>query len=315
MARLHHDLGRFFVEAVRSGLGRSRVDLVGVHGQTVFHGPEGSHPATLQIGEPAWLAAELRKPVVGNFRVGDLAVGGQGAPLATLFHREVFGRRGEHVCVNNLGGISNVTSLDGRRALGFRVLAFDTGPANMLIDLGARHYLGGRQAFDRGGRGAAAGVACEALLRGWMRHPFFAAPPPKSTGREVFGEAFFRRALGAMEARRLGNADGLCTLTELTVRSIAVNYERHVPQGIDRVILTGGGAANQYLVKRLGEVLSEVAPGVEVTTAESWGWPLQAIEPAAFALLAWRRWHRLPGNLPGTTGARRAALCGQVVMP
>lgn len=315
LGQLHHDLGRFYVEAARAGLTRLRVDAVGLHGQTVFHQPRPP-AATLQIGEPAWLAESLRVPVVANFRAADLAVGGQGAPLATLFHRVAFGRPGAFVCVNNLGGISNVTALDWRRAGRTpRVRAFDTGPANLLLDLAARHFSRGRQACDRDGALAARGRACEPLLHRWLAHPFFRRPPPKSTGREQFGEPFWRRALAAARAHRLSAADVLATLTEFTARSLALNYRRHLGGRPDRVVLTGGGAANPELVRRITTALRAWHPGVEVTDSTALGWPLAAVEAAAFALLAAYRLWELPANLPATTGARRPVRLGVVALP
>lgn len=315
LGQLHHDLGRFYAEAARAGLTRLRVDAVGLHGQTVFHQPRPP-AATCQIGEPAWLVESLRVPVVANFRAADLAVGGQGAPLATLFHRVAFGRPGAFVCVNNLGGISNVTALDWRRGgRAPRVRAFDTGPANMLLDLAARHFSRGRRACDRDGALAARGRVCEPLLRRWLAHPFFRRPPPKSTGREQFGEPFWRRALAAARAHRLSAADVLTTLTEFTARSLALNYRLHLGGWPDRVVLTGGGAANPELVRRIATALRAWHPAVEVTDSTALGWPLAAVEAAAFALLAAYRLWELPGNLPATTGARRPVRLGMVALP
>lgn len=315
LGQLHHDLGRFYAEAARAGLGRLRPDAVGLHGQTVFHQPRPP-AATLQIGEPAWLAEALRVPVVGNFRAADLAAGGQGAPLATLFHQIAFGRPGAFVCVNNLGGISNVTALDWRRrGRTPRVLAFDTGPANVLLDLAARHFSRGRLACDRDGALAAQGRVCEPLLRRWLAHPYFRRPPPKSTGRETFGERFWRRALAASGTYRLSAADVLATLAELTARALALNYRRHLGGRPDRVVLTGGGAANPVLVRRITAALREWHPGVEVTDSAALGWPLAAVEAAAFALLAAFRLWGQPGTLPATTGARRAVRTGVIALP
>jgi anhydro-N-acetylmuramic acid kinase len=316
LAQLHHDLGRFHAEGAERNRASLRAQLVGLHGQTVFHNPKRSAPATLQLGEPAYLVESLRVPVVGNFRAADLAAGGQGAPLATIFHQIVFARRGEHVCVNNLGGISNVTSLDWRDARKARpaVRAFDTGPANVLCDMAMRHFTDGRLAMDRDGAWAAKGQVCAALLADWLRHPFFRRKPPKSTGRELFGEPFFTEVLKQMRTRRLNQFDLLATLTEFSARSLALNYRRHLPPP-QRVILTGGGANNRVLVIAIHEELREISPEVGVVTSAELGWPVQAIEPAAFALLAWLRVNRLPGNLPTTTGANRAALCGQVSRP
>jgi anhydro-N-acetylmuramic acid kinase len=315
LAQVHHDLGRFYARHARRGLAGIRPALVGLHGQTVFHNPERQAPATLQVGEPAYLAETLRVPVVSNFRAGDMAAGGEGAPLATAFHCAVFAQRGRHVCVNNLGGISNVTSIDWRRGRQPQVLAFDTGPANVLMDLAMRHCTGDRQSMDKHGAWAARGDTAEALLARWLRHAYFRRPPPKSTGREVFGEPFLQGALAEMRRARLSAFDLLATLTALTARSLALNYRLHLPSVPDRVLLTGGGAANPVLVGSIRVELQMLRPSMEVTTSDTCGWPLQSIEPAAFAWLAYLRATRRPGNLPKTTGARRRILLGQVTEP
>lgn len=312
LAQLHHDLGRCYATIAQRHPAARRAQLIGLHGQTIFHHPHRTRPATLQLGEPAYLAGSLRVPVVSNFRAADLAAGGQGAPLATLFHQVVFARGGQHVCVNNLGGISNVTSLDWRRGAQPRVLAFDTGPANVLLDLAVRQLTHGRQTCDRDGQLAAEGKVCERLLMRWLRHPFFRLAPPKSTGRELFGEKFLIPALADMRRLRLTPPDFLATLTAFTASSIALNYELHLPAPPDLVVLSGGGANNPALRDAIASALRASQPRIEVQTSADLGWPTEAIEAAAFALLAWRRWHGLPGNLPETTGARRAVLCGQI---
>jgi anhydro-N-acetylmuramic acid kinase len=281
--------------------------LVGLHGQTVFHNPSARNPATLQLGEPAYLAERLRVPVISNFRAADMAAGGQGAPLATIFHQWVFARRGEHICVNNLGGISNVTSLDWRQGPRPRVLAFDTGPANMLIDLAMIHLTAGKKSMDRDGRWARRGEPSEKILRRWLDHEYFRKKPPKSTGREMFGEPFFKAALRDMKG--MTPHDQIATLTEFTARSLALNYKLHVRHLPRRIILTGGGAFNPSLFRAIARQFSG-EPAI-IQTSESCGWPVQAIEPAAFALLADLRMRGKPGNLPETTGARRSVLLGQ----
>jgi anhydro-N-acetylmuramic acid kinase len=315
LAQLHHDLGRFYARHAPGNAVGLKPQLAGLHGQTIFHNPSRTSPATLQLGEPAYLAEVLRAPVVSNFRAADLAAGGQGAPLATMFHKTVFARRGQHVCVNNLGGISNVTSIDWRRGREPRVLAFDTGPANVLLDLAMREFSGGTLHFDRGGKLAARGRVHDPLVTEWLRHPYFHQSPPKSTGRELFGETFFGRALKQVRAARLPDADALATLTALTARSLALNYRLHLPAPPDAVVLAGGGADNPTLREMIAEELRRLNPQVEVRTSAQLGWPVRSIEPAAFALLAWLRLQGKPGNLPDTTGAIRAVQLGQVAVP
>lgn len=312
LARVHHDLGRFFARSAWSGCALDEVEAVGLHGQTVFHDPEGRSPATLQLGEPAYLAEMFRVPVVANFRVADLAAGGQGAPMATLFHWRVFGRPHQHVAVQNLGGIGNVTSIDATGGSGPRLMAFDTGPGNLLLDGAVRRLSSGRKGFDRDGRWAARGVPSATLLRGWLKDDFFSRQPPKSTGRERYGAPCLERFWGEMDALGLGPADRLATLTELTAASVAMNYRLHLSSAPRRVVLCGGGANNTHLRRRLSARLQEWSPGLEVVSSAQLGWEPSAIEGAAFALLARERLLNRPGNLPATTGARRAVLCGAI---
>ena len=312
LAQAHHDLGRFYARhAVRFPAGQ-KPQLVGLHGQTVFHRPDRRAPATLQIGEPAYLVEALRVPVVSNFRTADLAAGGEGAPLASMFHRRVFSRRDRHVCVQNLGGIGNVTSLDWTTGQSPRVLAFDTGPANVLLDLAARHFSGGRRTMDANGAWAARGCADETLLARWLKHSFFARRPPKSTGRELFGEPFFARVLEDARRRKLSRHDLLATLTEFTARSVALNYRHHLPSTPDKIVLTGGGAANPVLAAAISHAVGESTSSARVVTSDQLGWPVASIEPAAFALLAWLRHEGMTGNLPATTGARREVVLGVI---
>jgi anhydro-N-acetylmuramic acid kinase len=312
-SQLHHDLGRFYAE--HASRGKRKPTLAGLHGQTVFHNPSRNNPATVQLGEPVYLAMKLGVTVVNNFRVADMALGGQGAPLATIFHQFVFGERGKHVCINNLGGISNVTSLNWSRGTKPAVLSFDTGPANVLMDMAMRHFSGGKKSYDKKGAWAGAGTADEKLLQDWLRHPYFKQAPPKSTGRELFGEPFFKRILGQLQKRT--KEDALATLTEFTARSLVLNYQLHLPSAPDRVVLGGGGAANPILVTGIAKALRATfaKKEIELKTSEELGWPVQAIEPAAFAFLAWLRMNRRPGNLPATTGASRPVLCGQITDP
>lgn len=296
---LHHDLGRFYARSAA----KARVQLVGLHGQTVFHNPGR---ATLQLGEPAYLAEALRVPVISNFRAADIAAGGQGAPLATIFHRHVFAQRKKHIAVNNLGGISNVTSLDWRTGKDPSVIAFDTGPANLLLDMAARQFF--RTSFDRNGLFAREGKVSEPFLKRWLSHHYFRTAPPKSTGRELFGEEFFSKVL----QMKLRPHDLLASLTELTARSIALNYRLHLRSLPGSVILAGGGSKNSFLVVRITAALQELDSNIQVQTTAQHGWDTQVIEASAFALLAWLTWHQQPGNLPATTGAKEPRVLGQI---
>jgi anhydro-N-acetylmuramic acid kinase len=310
LPQLHHDAGRFFARhALR---GNQKPQLAGLHGQTVFHQPKVPNPATFQLGEPAYLAEALRIPVVSNFRAADLAAGGQGAPLATAFHKLAFGRKGRHVCVQNLGGIGNVTSIDWRRGSKPALMSFDTGPANMLMDMAARHYTEGEWTMDRNGAKASRGQCAEDLLQEWLLDPFLRKAPPKSTGREYFGEPFFNKAIKEASRKRLSAEDLLATCTEFTARSIALNYQFHLAAKPDQVILAGGGAKNPFLVSRIRAALKAAIPGAELILSDALGWPGSALEPAAFAWLAFLRLHKQPGNFPETTGAKRAAVLGQL---
>lgn len=313
LGRLHHDLGRFYARAAVRGLRGRRVDAAGLHGQTVFHAPP-PRGATLQIGSPAWLAEALRVPLVADFRGADLAAGGQAAPLATLFHVRTFARRGRLVAVQNLGGIGNVTSLDwrDRRRAAPAVLAFDTGPANLPLDLAAAHVSRGRLACDRDGRLALAGRADARLVARWGRDAFVRRPPPKSTGRERYGEAWFRRALADAAAAGVSGPDLLATLTAYVAATVAENYRRHLPAVPEEVIVCGGGGNNPALLAALREAFRGAT---KLRGCAELGWPAQAIEPAAFALLARERLRGRPGNLPETTGAARTVCCGAVWRP
>jgi len=319
LAQLHHDLGRFYAEQARKGLKGATLDAVGLHGQTVFHNPNKRAPATLQIGEPSYLAEVLKTSVIANFRAADMAAGGEAAPLATLFHKAVFGQRGMHVCVNNLGGISNVTSIDwSEGAAKPHILAFDTGPANVLVDMAMRHFSAGRLSHDADGSWGERGIASERLLKEWLKHPYFLKKPPKSTGRELFGEKFFKRVVKDFKkvktpnGKPLGKNDLVATLTEFTARSIAMSYAEYLKTAPEVVILAGGGSYNPGLVRRIRKNMHLFNPDIQITTSEAYGWSSQSIEAAAFALLAYYRLEKKPGNIPETTGARHPAILGQI---
>ncbi len=291
-----------------------RIDLIGSHGQTVYH--QGRRTvfaghrlaSTLQLGEAAVIAERTGLPVVANFRPRDIAAGGQGAPLVPyvdyLLYRHP--RRGRVAL--NIGGIANLTAIPAG-ASPEEVVAFDTGPGNMLIDAVVERVARGRQRFDRGGALAARGCPDEKLLRRLRQHPYFHRQPPKSTGREQFGGAYaeqFLRATKGTPAR-----DRVRTATELTVGSIAGSFERFIlpRMSIHDVVLGGGGARNKFLVRRLQQSL----PGLHFLPAGRLGVEEKAKEAFAFAVLAYQTWRGEPGTLPATTGAQRAVVLGTIV--
>jgi len=281
--------------------------IVGMHGQTVYH---EAPVATWQIGEAAVVAAWLQVPVVSDFRSADMAAGGQGAPLVPMLDWLAYGSPTRNRVLLNLGGIANMTAIPAGAGLE-DVIAFDSGPANMLIDGLMQREFG--KPFDRGGKVAAKGRILESAVAALMRSEYFQRPAPKSCGREQFGKEYgtqLRQACPDANA-----ADVVATATALTVRSIYDAYARicwpHIgvmaplAKGTD-LIVSGGGVRNDFLMAKLRESFEYL--GVKVMVAEQ----PQAKEAVAFALLAWLSWHGLPGNVPAATGASRAVVLGKV---
>jgi anhydro-N-acetylmuramic acid kinase len=322
LTRLRRDLGEWFGEAVGvllegAGVDASTVEAVGCHGQTVWHQPpeDGAPGSSLQLVDPSVLAAMAGIPVVHDFRSADLAAGGEGAPLVPWPDRILFSRPEESVALQNLGGMGNVTWLPPREVED-PPLAFDTGPANALLDVCAGLASGGRLRFDPDGAMARAGTVDDALLDRLLGDPFFQREPPRSTGRERFGPELVRRLVqerGLMPGRpgaatEPGWNDLAATFAALTVESVARALERWVlPLGVDRVILTGGGARNPVLEEGLRARLDPLP--VE-TGRPALGMDPDAREAAAFALLAWAFLRGVAGNVPRCTGAGRPAILG-----
>ena len=309
VSQLHARLGGAFADVVRealadAGLAAGALDLVGSHGQTVHHVPLAADCAgvptrsTLQIGSPAVLAAGLGAPVVADFRAGDLALGGQGAPLAPYLDRALFADDTETRALLNLGGIANVTVL----APGRPAVAWDTGPANMVIDavVRARTDL----PYDRGGRIAAAGTPDDALLAALLADPYYAEPAPKSTGRERFGTAFVGRLLAA----DLSTEDAAATATALTARTVADAVR---PTGAARVIASGGGVHNPALMRTLADALAPIP----VETTAAYGLDPDAKEAVLFAVLAHEWVGGVRTGLPAVTGASGPAFQGSLTLP
>lgn len=303
--RLDTAVGQTFAHAVRallaqSGTVASSVRALGSHGQTIRHRPFGEHPFTLQIGNASVIAEHSGIDVVADFRSADVAAGGQGAPLLPAVHAMLLRAPGRTRVVLNLGGIANITVLSAND----RVLGFDTGPANGLMDAWCLRHRG--EAFDRDGAFAASGRVNDALLATLLSDPYFALPPPKSTGREHFH-------LGWLDARlhasSVSPADVQATLLELTARSIAHAIDTHANDAAD-VLLCGGGVHNRVLVRRLQALLHPR----ELRSTADHGVDPDYLEATAFAWLARQRLLGLPGNLPAVTGAKGLRVLGAVYL-
>lgn len=285
--------------------------LIGSHGQTVFHRPPRGNRLghSVQLGRGELIAHRTGIATVANFRAHDIALGGQGAPLVPRVDWCLLGHPQEYRCIQNIGGIGNVTYLPPQQQDqgGDQVLGWDTGPGNVLLDLAVGHFSAGAQTYDPNGQWARQGQVCAALVEQWLSHPFFGQPPPKSTGRELFSQRFWQQCLQAAEERTLTPADVLATLTEFTARSIAHSYRQFLPRLPDRVLLCGGGAHNDFLRERLQCNLGDIP----VETTDVVGVPVDAKEAIAFAVLAYWRQLGIPGNLPQVTGAQHAIPLGQ----
>jgi len=302
-------LARAYAEVVAQLLAtgpteRAAIRAVGAHGQTVRHRPLEFDGVgyTVQLNNPALLAELTGLDVVAEFRVRDLAAGGQGAPLVPAFHRAMFSRSDEAVAVLNLGGIANFSLLPAAADQGTPVIGFDCGPANALMDHWCSQHLG--QPFDAGGRWAASGTVHDALLASLLSDPYFSKAPPKSTGRDLFNPAWLAGHLAGCSA---APADVQATLAEFTVRAAAQALERFGPAS-RRLIVCGGGALNDHLMARLRALL----PRLRVESSAAVGLAPLQVEAAAFAWLAQATITRQPGNLPSVTGARGPRLLGAI---
>jgi len=319
LARLNWRLGLAYAEAVKATATQHKfkLDLIGCHGQTLYHHAQAasyagrSFACTWQAGEPAVIAQTLGIPVASNFRPADMVAGGQGAPLVPLLDYVLFADRKRGRVLQNIGGIANLTAIPAG-AKPDAVVAFDTGPGNMVIDALSQQLF--NRAYDRNGTIAAHGAVLEPVIRKMLRNPYFGMKPPRTAGREQFGREYAEQFLAACRSISNEPADALATATALTAETIAQSYERFARarmkgSGVDYIV-SGGGARNATLMAMLAARLEPL--GCELATSEGFGLPAEAKEAAAFALLAWHTWHKLPGNVPSATGAKRPVVLGQV---
>lgn len=313
---LNFRLGQWFADAANAlitdaGIDRGAVLAIGSHGQTVYHIPfavDGLTPSTLQLGEPAVIAYQTGIPVVSSMRAMDMAAGGQGAPLVP-FSEFILYRGPESVALQNIGGIGNVTVLP-KNCTEEQVFAFDTGPGNMIIDSLTRHFY--HEPYDRGGRHAAQGQVDRSLLSTWLAMDYLTAPPPKSTGRELYGEQFVQDAL--RRNPHIRPDDFIATATQYTADTMLVSYTRFVlpkTPDLNKIILAGGGAYNPVLV----DCIRRNFPAQTVMLQEDIGWSSEAKEAVAFAVIARQTMRRLPGNLPAATGAGQSVPLGSITYP
>lgn len=309
---LNVEMGEEFARAAAAVAEMARVrlrdvDFIASHGQTVWHNPPGgaAMPSTLQIGDGSVIAQRTGRPTVCDFRTADMAAGGQGAPLVPLLDDLLFRTPGRRRVALNIGGVANVTIVDGDRE---GVLAFDTGPGNALIDACAKRADPALR-YDKGGALAASGRVDEDLLAELLAHPFFATPPPRSTGRELFGEPFAQRYFA--KYANMAISDLAATFTAFTARSIAEALARFAGGPVDEVIASGGGIHNPTLMEMLRSALG----GVPLTTSATYGLDPDAKEAIAFAVIAHQTMHGLPGNVPSATGAKRAVTLGKICLP
>ena len=338
ISQLNFLLGELFAKACAAackhvGVPLRRIQLIGSHGQTIFHQGQPSPfcgvpvRSTLQIGELAIIANRTGVTTIGDFRPADIAAGGQGAPLVPFFDYLMYRdpRRGRIAL--NIGGIANLTAIPAGGGPG-EVIAFDTGPGNMLIDALAVRATDGRQPYDAGGRLASNGTVSTRLIAGWMKQRYFRTPPPKSAGREQFGAAYLKRYFhdefsssrrGRDKGKQHGMQDALATATAFTAESIARGIADFViPKfPVHDLIVTGGGVKNRFLMSQLRERIASLTglagrAGIRIVPSGSAGIPSSAKEAIAFAVLAYHSYHGLPANLPSATGARHPAVLGKV---
>lgn len=320
ISQLNFRLGELFAQAAlkasrRFGVPLRRIALIGSHGQTIYHQGRASlylgarTASTMQIGEPAVIAARTGITTVGDFRPADVAVGGQGAPLVPFVDYLLYRDKRRGRVALNLGGIGNVTVIP-RAAKPGEVFAFDTGPGNMVIDALMKHFTRGRLSYDRDAQMARRGRALPRLLNALLRDPYLRRRPPKSAGREQYGASFVEKLMAMGRKEKAHPADLVCTATLFTALAVVDAMHRWVlpKTDINQLIVSGGGVHNPLVMEQIAAAL----PGIEVIPSSALGVPEDAKEAFAFAILAYETYHGRPSNLPNATGSNRPAILGKI---
>ena len=311
---LNVKLGNLFAEAVQELIEKAdytgkEVDLIGSHGQTIYHNVRGEQNSTLQIGSGGVIAEKTGITTVCNFRIRDIAAGGEGAPLVPYVDFLLYGKEDCSRVLQNIGGIGNYTYLPAGSNLS-EVKGSDTGPGNMMIDIAINKLSDGQLEFDKDGRWAAEGEVSERLLDYMMNHPFIEKDAPKSTGREEFGQSYVNRVFNKADLLSLSPKDVIASITAFTALSIADTYQRFLPSDIDQVIIGGGGSYNPVLVDMIESYLDSK---IEVLTQQDLGYNSEAKEAVAFAVLGYQTMKGQPNNVPGATGAGRRVVLGDII--
>jgi len=312
-------LGHIYAEAlvklcISSRIPLKTIDLIGSHGQTIYHNPSGKRyskhlvRSTLQIGEPAIIAQRTGITTVADFRPGDMAVGGQGAPLVPFADHLLFADKNLNRAVQNIGGIANVTYLPASSTPA-KIIAFDTGPGNMIIDCLANLISDGKKNYDHNGSLAAKGSVNRAMLSKMLKHSYFNRRPPKTTGREEFGHQYSHKIYDDAVSNNICNKDIMATATAFTAVTIADAYRRFLPKMPEQVILCGGGVKNRTLVNMLQQQLEKT----KILTTGSLGIDPDAKEAVSFAILAWATIKGVTNNVPAATGGQKPVILGKII--
>ena len=317
---MNYVIGEIFAETAKEIIQETakeidEIDYIASHGQTIHHMPKTTTQyknikSTLQIGEPSIIAEETGILTIADFRQKDIAAGGEGAPISAYADYIIFRSQKKNRAIQNIGGIANVTYLPKNAGID-QIIAYDTGPGNMIIDGLIRKITDNRRDYDKDGEMAAKGKINKELLNIMINHPYLKRRPPKTTGREEFGEGYVEKIFREAEKRRIKMEDLIATATKFTAKTIIKSYKEYLPNFPDQIILGGGGSYNKTLLK----MIKEESRNVEIYTHEDFGIPAQAKEPLIMTILANETIHGHFNNVPNATGAKKKTIKGKIILP